>query len=293
MTVPPLRISPGVTTVKGGTRVQDIRVQGDFDVHHLHSVLLPAADDSVAVIDLDHARFVTPAGLLSTITFAQRAARQGRKIQLARPRSDEVANYVARAHLGSAIDELGGQHDLPTVREHDVGMNLLAIKSFDNDLGADGLAHHVWHIVHDLDEDAAAVIYMALAGIGENVGRHSGQSRGYVAAQKTHRGRVLRFAVGDAGRGFRKSLAHHEPKTDADALRLALQPGVTGSADGTGGYGLSELREKFREIGGTLHLRSGRGSRTEYSRGPAVESESQTKLHGSILEGEIRIRRAS
>lgn len=272
--------------------MQDFRVvAGALDSSSLHRALQPAVRDEVATIDLGHASFVTPAGLVAVASFAQRAARKGRQVEVLRPTNSDVANYVSRARLGTVLDEVGANHDLPSVREHDVGDNLIPVESFDTADGVETLARHVWTQVDPIDPDAAAVIYTALAAMGENVGYHSGQSRGYMAAQKTHRGRVLRFAVADAGRGFRKSLSHRSPKSDAAALAMALQAGVSGTDDAARGYGLHEMVQRFRGINATLHLRSGSGSHTVFATGRTRSDTYSIKLRGSVLEGSIPLTR--
>lgn len=267
--------------------MQDLLAVGSVGSKSLHASLRPAADAERALIDLRQATFVDPAGLVAIACFAHRQRATGRSVECRSPVEAHVANYAARAHLGRVLDELGATHDLPVVREFDVGDNLMPVRSFDSSDGADDLAQHVWAQVEPIDQDAAAAIYTALVATGENVGAHSGQGRGYMAAQKTYGGRLLRFAVADAGRGFRRSLAHLSPTSDSAALRLALQPGVSGIEGPGRGLGLPEMVDRLTKIDGALHLLSGSGRLHVRSGRPPNATEAPNGFHGSVLEGEI------
>lgn len=269
---------------------KDIRVRGSFGSQGIHDGFVLAALEGVAVLDLTNARFVTPAGLVTLAAYAHRARDKGRSVHLSRPQSEDVANYVSRAHLGQVLVDMGATHDLPSVREHAVGVNLLPITEFKGPRDAAQLAEHVRYLVERDNELAADALAMSISALGENVAEHSHQPRGYAAAQLTHGGTVFRFAVADAGRGFRRALRRHSPRDDAHALGLALEPGVSGLADGSRGYGLSELRAIVESLGGTLRMWSGRGSLTAWPRGSRRTASYEMRLPVSVLEGQFDVR---
>lgn len=264
-------------------------VRGPFGSNDVHSALLPARSDGSTLIDLTRAGFVTPAGLTTIAAFAQKAADRNRAVSVYRPENLDVANYLARARLGRVLDRLEAEHDLPEVREHEVGLSLLPLARFRGASGIVRLADHVHEIVHPQSAKAAELLHMSLSAMGENVGEHSGQQRGFAAAQITHRGTQLRFSVADPGHGFRKALSRYEPKSDAQALRLAVRPGVSGlEADGRG-YGLSELLRAIREMGGTLWLRSGRGAYRDGAMSSRRTQAFERRLPVSVIEGHVPI----
>ncbi|MBM7803357.1 hypothetical protein JOE58_002608 [Curtobacterium luteum] len=255
----------------------------------MHAAFEPAASKGVMIADLARLRFITPAGLVTIAAYAHRARAAGREVRVLRPASDDVANYVSRARLGKELDDMGAAHNLPSVREHDVGQSLLAVTPFENASGAAELATRVWEVVHEQDSDAAAIMHMSISAMGENVIEHSRWPRGYAAAQKTYGGSVFRFAVADAGRGFSRALRRYKPADDAHALELALEPGVSGLDEESRGYGLSELRDSVKAIGGTLRLRSGRGQLV-VSPSEATQTLFASPLPVSVLEGELRVK---
>jgi hypothetical protein len=269
---------------------RDIRPVGSFGTYNVHSAFTKAAAGGAMVADLSDLGFVTPAGLVAIAAYAHKARVRGRTVHVTRPKSDDVANYVARARLGKQLEEIGATHDLPSVREHDVGDSLLAVTPFEDARGAEDLATRVWEVVNDQDPDAAAIMHMSLSAMGENVIEHSRSSRGYAAAQKTHGGTVFRFAVADAGRGFARALRRHKPRDDAHALQIALEPGVSGIDEETRGYGLTELRDTVKGMGGILRLRSGRGQFVVFAES-ASETVFQNSVPVSVLEGELRVKK--
>ncbi|TDN42550.1 hypothetical protein EDF64_11125 [Curtobacterium flaccumfaciens] len=268
---------------------RDIRPVGSFGSNNMHAAFEKARARGVMTADLSDLGFVTPAGLVAIAAYAHKARTRGRAVHVLRPKSDDVANYVARARLGKQLEDVGATHDLPSVREHEVGDSLLTVTPFVDARGAEELATRVWEVVHDQDEDAAAIMFMSLTAMGENVLEHSRSPRGYAAAQKTHGGTVFRFAVADAGRGFARALRRHKPRDDSHALKIALEPGVSGVDEENRGYGLTELRDKVRDMGGTLRLRSGRGQFLVFPRSTS-ETLFDEPLPVSVLEGELRVR---
>ncbi len=94
----------------------------------------------------------------------------------------------------------------------------------------------------------------------DNVLVHSGENRGYVMAQYHRKKKKLAICVFDCGMGIFNSLScsNHSPKTEIDALTLALQEGT---GDGKGqGNGLFGLHQIVMENGGKLSLTSGKSS---------------------------------
>lgn len=94
----------------------------------------------------------------------------------------------------------------------------------------------------------------------DNVLIHSKSDRGYVMAQyhkKTHR---LAICVHDCGVGIYNSLKEgaYKPKNELDAIRLALQEGISdGNGQGNGLYGLSQF---VKANGGRFIVSTGKSS---------------------------------
>lgn len=98
----------------------------------------------------------------------------------------------------------------------------------------------------------------------DNVFQHAGSEFGYVMAQLTGNRSHLSVCVADAGIGIHRSFTiggHHRPASAFDAITLAVQEGVTSTADaGVRGNGLFGLRGVVEQNAGQLRISSGRGS---------------------------------
>lgn len=94
----------------------------------------------------------------------------------------------------------------------------------------------------------------------DNVLTHSEASEGFVMAQLHPQTNRIAFCVYDTGIGIFNSLStsKHQPKTELDALSLAIQEGIgDGKGQGNGLYGLYQIVHKN---GGRLSLTSGNAS---------------------------------
>jgi hypothetical protein len=232
-------------------------------------------------------RFCEPLGLVAVAAFAERAISEGNRVVVVSPDDVHVSNYLSRMRLGTVLAALGVEHDLPIVREHDAGLALFELTSFDGARGAGALAAIVHQAVEVYDPDAANVLYDGLCEAGQNVPHHSGRKRGFLAAQRTNEGSRLLFAVSDSGRGMLSTLRTRGAVTDADAVRLALEPRVSRMRDRSRGVGLPDLLDEITALDGNLHVISGRASVT--ARGnQRWYSHGTRSFPGTVVQGLIQ-----
>jgi anti-sigma regulatory factor (Ser/Thr protein kinase) len=88
-----------------------------------------------------------------------------------------------------------------------------------------------------LSEENATIVKYVIGELVRNVLEHSNASEGAIVAAQYYR-KTNRVSIGicDTGIGLWKSLqTYWSPRTDADALHLALTPGVTGTTRREGG----------------------------------------------------------
>ncbi|MFF0816660.1 hypothetical protein ACFYVR_16135 [Rhodococcus sp. NPDC003318] len=173
-----------------------------------------------------------------------------------------MRTYLSRMHLGRALGDLGVACDLPTVNENPLGDRVLELVRFDQYSGAEQLAEKV-HSIFSSDQDEAKDLYTGITEASANVCEHSGQSGGWAALQQYREGSTHRvcFAVADSGRGLRSTLsAQHHVEDDADALRLAITRGVSGTGKANRGLGLESIVTRARQRGGWVYLWSGRAT---------------------------------
>ena len=157
------------------------------------------------VLDLTDVTFLDPVHLVGVAAVAHLVAEQGGRIRLTGLTEDQ-ASYAARMHLGRLIEEFGGEHALPSVRERDLHDSLLEVRPLRSRQDVRELTSLVYHRVAARDAEVAHALHVALAEVGSNVCDHA-QSIGFMAAQTIAEHGVLRFAVADAGVGLFGTLA--------------------------------------------------------------------------------------
>jgi len=98
----------------------------------------------------------------------------------------------------------------------------------------------------------------------DNILQHSGNTFGYVMGQVHKRTKHFAFCAYDSGNGIYQSLLHsiHQPKSQGDALTLAVKEGITRDKKIGQGNGLWGLHQIVIENTGILNMSSGSASYT-------------------------------
>ncbi|MGI8667774.1 MAG: hypothetical protein ACR2N4_17395 [Jatrophihabitans sp.] len=238
----------------------------------------------VQVMDLSDVSWLDPVHLVGIAATAHRAAGQGSRLRLTGLGADQ-AGYAARMHLGQVIEQFGGEHELPVVRERDLHDRLLEVCPLRTRDDLRGLTELVFNRVAGQDGEMARALYVALAEVGSNVCDHS-QSIGFMAAQTIPEQQLLRFAVADSGVGILSTLAGRGAGDDRTAIEMALAGTSRNRAPGHG-TGLPTTVEKVvRSLGGEMLLASGRAATTANARGWTHRSLG-FRLPGTIFEGSV------
>lgn len=265
---------------------------GALTQDHTDRYVRVSAEPGRTLIDLCGARFVDPFGLVAVAGLLDDAVGRDRDVEVLPPASEDVARYLARMRLGEAIDAAGCPSPLPTVRERRVGDRLLELGRFDSEDAAEDLAERVHGIFVRDDAAEAAALFSCLSEAAANVCEHSGKDHGWAALQQyDYRGHtVVAFAVGDSGKGLRRSLRRrHDVSDDAEAIRLAVRRGVTSTGVPTRGLGLSGIVRQARRRGGAVRLWSGTATGLT---GPASGSLSvrttSSRLPGTLAHARLR-----
>jgi hypothetical protein len=241
----------------------------------------------VDTFDLSDLGFVTPVVIAGIAAGVEASRRAGMRVRVIRPTDDNIANYLARVRLPSVLDQLGAEHQFPTVREHANG-GLLELKRFTNRDEMQELAAHVHGAASQTHHAEIAVdLYRCIGEAGSNVGDHSGAQSGFMIAQEIQS--RLRFAVADSGVGFQRTLSNQGASSDLEALELAVS-GISGTPDTNRGIGLPTMARTLNRAGGALHLISGMG-RLTLSSTSTVPGIYLTSVQGAIIEGVIPLNR--
>lgn len=131
-----------------------------------------------------------------------------------------------------------------------------------------------------LDEQNSKILSYIVGELVRNVLEHSWSRDGaVVVAQYYKKSNRISFAICDTGIGLWKSLQIWHPRTDAEALRLALSPGVSGTTKRLGGTaenagaGLFFIKSIAKIARGYFVIYSGRASYTLLKSRPDVKNK--------------------
>lgn len=233
----------------------------------LHSPALAqiAAGQHGVVFDASDMSFASPLDLAGITAWAARLRDEGSCVRFVLPDDGDLCRYLVRMdliqHLAVAGVTVSGP--APMVRRADRADVLLEVRRICGPADAERFAEDVYRLaqLHTSDSSAAAGAKM-LGELLDNAITHAASHAGvYAAAQVHQRVGDLELAVADAGIGIRSHLARN-PRfrnlTATEALRAALQPGVTGTSEQRGN-GLPDLLSTASGFGGQLLLRSDDG----------------------------------
>ncbi len=233
-------------------------------------------------VDLRSVEFVEPAGLCGLAALLEYLCARCEDVSLTLPGRD-VPAYLERMNFFRIFgDRIGTNADVESLEErrrHNPG-TLQELINFHTEEEIPGIIHRISEILENqgyrLRERVA--ICSTLSEICANAAEHGTSSFGaYAAVQAYHhivsgsrrRGEEVLIAIADGGVGVRETLSRNlkyaeETATDNDALRHALEMGVSGTGQIGRGGGLALVAGIASRSGGSLSLRSGTGRVTVY-----------------------------
>lgn len=272
-----------------------IRSRSTLGLASFDEALVPD-DEGEVIIDLSQLEFIDVYGLVGLAAHLIESTLNRRAIKLLVPQSTNASNYLARMHLGDLLEacDVKLSRPLPVVRETDQRESLIELQTFEDVRGSERLADYLWaRLDGQVPGQIATQIYEAAGELGNNVVDHSRcPVGGFMAAQRHKRGKPeehLIVAVGDAGIGIQASLRERYGDLDeTEAIRQALEPGVSGIEDPGRGRGLSEIVEGVTGFGGVVRVRSGSAARRVTRNG--ASSEKVSYLRGTIVGAKVLCR---
>jgi hypothetical protein len=252
----------------------------------VHSCYTPGDPQSgVAIVNTLSLRWVEPAGLVAIAMFMDSQSRIGRTPSLIAPRDRQLANYLSRMRVAEVVKDLGGTHDLPSVRHWDQDGYLLELQRFDGSEAPPELARLVEERLQH-DQVAAGAMHKGICEIGANVPDHSGQDHGYIAAATTYGSTRVSFAVGDAGVGLLEPLASHGFGTEAQVMAALMRGGLSRLDDVGRGRGVQRTKEVVVSGGGWIYMASGK-DHVRVNRDGVHSHRNAAAIHGTLLQGEM------
>jgi len=228
-------------------------------------------------IDLRNVTFIDPYGMVCILEIGELLKSECIEKTIYLPESEEVLKYLERMDFFKYTDkyfilepskpQISGKYLRSSYS--DVLLEITLIEKSDDihfivgkvkDRANAILKKHLHY-----DEKAINGFIVALSEICQNIIEHS-ETGGFVGIQKYHwniiEKNIVKIAVMDIGRGFRKSLSERfSLSNDIEAIDMAILKGVSRYSDEGRGHGLVAVRKFIEQCDGILALRSGTAKR--------------------------------
>ncbi|QPZ39686.1 hypothetical protein [Paramicrobacterium chengjingii] len=241
------------------------------------------------VIDLSDASFIEPAGLVGIAAIAERARRAARPVNVKTAKDKNVANYISRMNLGTALDGLDVSHDIGEVRARDLSSELLEVSRVSGQHAGEGVAELVYDKLRkaNVDGGVCEAFHAAICEVVGNVEFHAAVENCFVAAQTTYGGNKVLFAIADSGQGLRGSLEESMPvNDDENALQLAVTANVSGTGETGRGQGLPDVIETATGLRGKVDVASGKAY-SQFSHGNIQKRSQDAPFNGTLIQVEL------
>ena len=183
-------------------------------------------------------------------------------------RDPAVCSYLERINFFHTLSRIKGLTNKPELNSHTgKEKRLVELATYKQKTDFYGNQSKIYQMLIDwnMSEEKTSLVVASLAEIVDNAFFHNlgkwNLETGSLLINMTHHSQnELIFSLCDFGEGFCKSLLLNYPdlKTESEAIKLAIQPKVTGRLQKRGGNGLDFLqRNTFNGFKGNLFIRSG------------------------------------
>jgi STAS-like domain of unknown function (DUF4325) len=243
--------------------------------------LTPALDDDTRiVIDLSKPYFFTPSGMVPLLAMVADLADNGRSIDVVYPEDEWLQQYFDSAGWTAAIE--GRSSPAPFARTTYTPLASFGDHTTLNreiDLVLDVLAK-----VSEFGKGALSAIEWSLNEIADNVLVHAAAARGWLQVIARPDNHLVDIVVADRGPGIRATLreSYSDLASDQDALRLAIQAGVTRNKAIGQGNGLAGSFRITQATRGWMNLVSGTGNLRLFNDG-AIKDLGIESYQGTIV----------
>lgn len=221
-------------------------------------------------LDLTGLEFVCPLDLVGLATWGSNLPK-ARRGEILLPESDGVASYLERMNVLAVLREIGWSvPPAPAGPRQQLFHKLLELRGLVDYAAVEELADRLPRLLAGKSPDPRRMraLHFAFGELCDNAISHSGASPIFVAAQRysgktSHPPPRLELAVGDIGIGIpdhlRRNPRYEDVSDDAEAISLALKPGVTGTRDRRG-WGFHDVLAESEDVAeGQMLVLSGRG----------------------------------
>lgn len=218
-----------------------------------------APEGAQVLLDLENVHFAHPSGMVPIVATIRHLHEKGYLFDVALPASDFLADYFRKAGWIQGIE--GTHLEFRSGRPKDTFIPLLSYSSHTelNSIVNEALRH--FSRIATFKKGVLDGLEWAVNEVADNVLIHAGGAPGWIQlAQQPSKG-LIEIVVVDCGRGILDSLreGHPELTTDANALRKAVEKGVTRDTNIGQGNGLAGTLRIAIAAGGHANLYSGKG----------------------------------
>jgi anti-anti-sigma regulatory factor len=231
-------------------------------------------EGSPAIFDLAGVEFISSSGLVQITAACHALAAAGKRARVLAPHA-KIWDYLLRVGFFSALDGVAQvEPELPGIlkrmSEYRRGSNplLIEVTRINSGKALPDLLDQVVEVLRGrmkYKKYDAFDVATAVSELAQNCFDHNSGTCGFLAMQTygTGRGRFLEIGVADHGDGIAATLRRN-PKnrhigSDIEAIRHAMQLGVSEHDDATRGTGLHHLIDITYKHSGSVQIRSGNG----------------------------------
>lgn len=230
--------------------------------------------------DFEGVDWAAPFGLTSLSVVIEKCLAQGKDVFFTPPRNATFNSYLDKIAFRSLFQK-GNE-----VKPSKTSVELKRLVGVDP-----GCGETLVELISSnfpLSDDAKYEMRTHLNELMTNAFDHSKSTLGfYVCAQWYPVKKNLRISFADGGIGIFQSLKNsgkfQDVKTDIEALRLSVKPGITTRKSQLGGFGLAYIRKYVQNNNGTLTIMSGHG-KVNYYRNKTENKFEPVKFDGTIVD---------
>lgn len=253
-------------------------------------------------LDLSGVTFVTPSGIVALAAMIEHAHSRLSALRVILPRHLDCRRYLAAAGFAQAISRWADVPQSEDVCGIEPSAGVDTLLPLCRLSGTEEIPELLRGLEHALDamlghgdaswDSTKQPILSTIRELCDNVFQHAGGAPGWVAAQK-YRNRIsgkdyVEIAIGDTGRGIRRTLATRFTEllkvSDGEALERMLVEHLTRSTNAYRGVGFFVLQKATKDLDGSFFLRSGAGALERARRGALVRKEGLSVWPGAQLE---------
>ncbi len=248
--------------------------------------------DSEVVFDLTRTTFLTPFGIVLLAGTISECLSQGKKVVYRKPRKVRTRKFIS----GIGFNKFFRLSD----EEHKIESSHVQLRRLDAiDYLLTEQIVKVFDFAITMSENLQGSLTLAINEIMTNAFDHSGSQKGcYVCAQAYEEDDIIRLCVADFGVGLLTRLApkYSQLTNSYEAIKLAVQEGITTRSQQAGGLGLWHIQRFIRVNKGKMCILSGDGKALWDYTGSRSRIRKQTMhlpFSGTIINLEINVDRES